>query len=57
MDICIRAIAVIHFNHNLNRETKTNNGVHQVNVVYPKFKNGEAVVTNVRVEQNCGRYL
>ncbi|CAB4031651.1 Hypothetical predicted protein [Paramuricea clavata] len=28
------------------------NGVEQVHVVYPKFKNGEAVIRNVKVQQN-----
>ncbi|CAB3995098.1 Hypothetical predicted protein [Paramuricea clavata] len=28
------------------------NGVEQLHVVYPKFKNGEAVVRNVKVQQN-----
>lgn len=30
------------------------NGVEQLHVVYPKFKNGEAVVRNVKVQQNFG---
>ncbi len=33
------------------------NGVEQVHVVYPKFKNGEAVVKNVKVQQNFGMYV
>ena len=32
------------------------NGVEQLHVVYPKFKNGEAVVRNVKVQQNFGKY-
>ena len=32
------------------------NGSKQVHVVYPKFKNGEAVVRNVKVQQNFGIY-
>ncbi|CAB3977283.1 Hypothetical predicted protein [Paramuricea clavata] len=43
--------AVIHFN-NLNRKNRMKNGVEQVHVVYPKFKNGEAVVRNLKVQQN-----
>jgi hypothetical protein len=31
-------------------------GVEQVHVVYPKFKNGEAVIRNVKVQQNFGMY-
>ena len=32
------------------------NGVEQLHIVYPKFKNGEAVVRNVKVQQNFGMY-
>ena len=32
------------------------NGSKQVHVVYPKFTNGEAVVRNVKVQQNFGMY-
>ena len=46
--------AVIHFNSNLHRKNRMKNGVEQVHVVYPKFKNGEAVVRNVKVQQNFG---
>ena len=31
-------------------------GVEQVHVVYPKFKNREAVIRNVKVQQNFGMY-
>jgi hypothetical protein len=51
------AIAVIHFNKNLNRINRMKNGVEQLHVVYPKFKNGEAVVRNVKVQQNFGMYI
>jgi hypothetical protein len=33
------------------------NGVEQVHDVYPKFKNGEAVVRNVKVQQTFGMYV
>ncbi|CAB4029311.1 Hypothetical predicted protein [Paramuricea clavata] len=46
------ALAVIHFNINLKRDVKEINGVKQVKLVYPKFKNGEAVVRNVTVKPN-----
>ena len=49
-------LAVIHFNKNLNRSNRMKNGVEQLHVVYPKFKNGEAVVRNVKVQQNFGMY-
>lgn len=53
--MCFRhAIAIIHFNNNLNRETRTKNGNEQISVVYPKFKNGEAVVRSVKVQPNFG---
>ena len=32
-------------------------GIEQVHVVYPKFKNGEAVVRNVKVQQKFGRFI
>ena len=49
-------LAVIHFNKNLNRdELQTQSGKSQVKVVYPKFKNGEATVRSVRVQQNFGK--
>ena len=37
---------------NLHRQNRMRNGVEQLHVVYPKFKNGEAVVRNVKVQQN-----
>ncbi|XP_028414075.1 uncharacterized protein LOC114537143 [Dendronephthya gigantea] len=48
---CRHALAVIHFNENLNRKNGMKDGVDQVHVIYPKFKNGEAVVRDVKVEQ------
>ena len=55
-EIFKHALAVIHFNKNLNRSNRMKNGVEQLHVVYPKFKNGEAVVRNVKVQQNFGMY-
>ena len=49
------ALATIHFNYNLARPVKKNGDKDQVSVIYPKFKNGEAVVRNVRVKQNFGK--
>ena len=48
-------LAVVHFNSNLDREDGTINGTTQVKVYYPKFKNGEAVVQNVKVAQKFGK--
>lgn len=46
-------IAAIHFNYNLNREVVKNpDGSEQHVVVYPKFKNGEATVRDVKVAAN-----
>lgn len=33
---------------------KTNDDAAQVRIVYPKFKNGEATVRDVKVKQNFG---
>ena len=55
-EIFRHALAVIHFNKNLNRSNRMKNGVKQLHVVYPKFKNGEAVVRNVKVQQHFGMY-
>ena len=48
-------LAVVHFNNNLDREDCTINSTTQVKVNYPKFKNGEAVVRNVKVVQKFGK--
>ena len=48
-------LSVVHFNSNLDREDCTINGTTQVKVHYPKFKNGEAVVRNVKVAQKFGK--
>ena len=48
-------LAAVHFNFNLHRECrKKAGGTGQIKVSYPKFKNGEAIVRNVRVPQNFG---
>ena len=45
----------MHFNYNLHRDVrKPPTGEDQVKVVYPKFKNGEATVREIRVEPNFG---
>ena len=50
-------MAVIHFNKNLRRdELVSQTGELKVKVVYPKFKNGEATVRSVRVQQNFGKW-
>lgn len=49
-------LAIVHFNQNLHREVRTSqDGVAQVKIVYPKFKNGDATVRDVRVKQNFGK--
>ena len=50
-------IATVHFNSNLQREFKCREqgGSEMMKVSYPKFKNGEATVRNVRVTQNFGK--
>jgi hypothetical protein len=53
-------LAVVHFNANLHRATKTKkaDNAEQVKVTYPKFKNGEATIRNVKISQNfCKYYL
>ena len=51
-------LAVVHLNNNLKRdELLPPAGMAQVKVVYPKFKNGEATVRNVRVQPNFGEML
>ena len=51
-------LAAVHFNFNLQREVKhrEKDGAERVKVCYPKFKNGEATVRNVRVTQNYGKH-
>ena len=52
-------LAVVHFNFNLQRKVKRReaDGTERVKVSYPKFKNGEATVRDVRVTPNFGKYL
>ena len=52
-------LAVIHFNYNLRREPIMNKSdkSERLKITYPKFKNGEATVRNVRVAQNFGKCL
>ena len=46
----------MHFNHNLHRDVKKNpDGTEQIKVVWPKFKNGEATVRDLKVEPNFGK--
>ena len=50
------ALAVVHFNCNLNRDVRVKkDGSQQVKVIYPKFKNGEATVRDVRVPVHFGK--
>ncbi|XP_074610558.1 uncharacterized protein LOC141864626 [Acropora palmata] len=50
---CRHILAALHFNYNLHREAKTNpDGTEKVKVSYPKYKNGEASVRSVKIEQN-----
>ena len=49
-------MAVLHFNKNLKRNERLDeDGMPQVKIVYPKFKNGEATVRSIRVEPNFGK--
>ena len=49
-------LAAIYFNKNLRRDIKTTEkGEKQIRIMYPKFKNGEATVRDVRVQQNFGK--
>lgn len=51
-------IAALYFNLNLFREVKKSaDGTQQVKVVWPKFKNGEAAVRDVKVKPNFGKYI
>ena len=46
-------LAALHFNHNLNREGKKDKELDiKLRVTYPKFKNGEGTVREVRQKQN-----
>lgn len=51
-------LATLHFNENLQREVETyEDGTNQVVVSWPKFKNGEATVRNIRVKPSFGNFL
>lgn len=58
IDMCFphrHILAAVHFNFNLQRECRKNDDdAEQIKITYPKFKNGEATVRNVRVSQNFG---
>ena len=49
----------MHFNANLRREVDTRKADQQekIKITYPKFKNGEATVRNVRVTPNFGEFF
>ena len=50
-------LSAIHFNYSLRRENKVDHQVNiKVKVTYPKFKDGEATVREIKVEQNYGTY-
>lgn len=51
-------LAAVHFNYNLHRDVKERNAdeVERVKLSYPKFKNGEATVRDVRITQNFGKF-
>ena len=58
----IIAIAILHFNKDLGERTRksqrnASDGSKQVSVVYPKFKNGEATVRDVKGRANFGKYF
>lgn len=50
-------LAAIHFNYNLTRDNKVNdNGEAKLKLVYPKFKDGDATVREVKVTSDYGKY-
>ena len=50
--------AAIHFNFNLKRESKADaHGKPKLKVTYPKFKDGEATVREMKVEPNYGNLI
>ena len=52
---CRHIIAAMHFNLNLQRDIKKKpDGSDQVKVIWPKFKNGEATVRDIRVKPDFG---
>ena len=50
-------LAAVHFNSNLQRDPQLNEKTNQtrITVFYPKFKNGEAVVREVKIKPNFGK--
>ena len=51
-------LAAIHFNFNLVRDIKKKaDDSEQIRVLYPKFKNGEASIRDIRIAQNFGKKL
>ena len=51
-------LAALHFNYNLHRETKLDKEKNpKLKVSYPKFKEEEAVVREVKIKQNYGKYF
>ena len=50
-------LAVIHFNHNLQRDVQTRDNTDLMKVTYPKFKNGEATVRHRRVKQSFSKLM
>ncbi|XP_044167367.1 uncharacterized protein LOC114973707 isoform X2 [Acropora millepora] len=51
---CRHILAVLHFNANLRREVEMKEGTNEQRqkVVFPKFKNGEATIRDVRIKPN-----
>ena len=55
---CSTILAAIHFNYNLKRETKVDAHANpRLKATYPKYKQGEATVREVKVVQNYGKGL
>lgn len=56
---CRHILAAVHFNFNLHRDVKRADasGEERLKVSYPKFKNGEATVRDVKITQNFGMCL
>lgn len=51
-------LAAVHFNSNLHREVRQRkDGSEQVKIVYPKFKNGEGTVRDVKKEPVFGKNI
>ena len=57
VDNCRTILAALHFNYNLRRTCKKDaNDNAKLRVTYPKFKEGEATVREVREKPNYGKY-